>query len=303
MAFVPGLTVFSKKLPKLQLGWDAYSLGTFLNCPRRYQYQILEGWVPKMTALDLEFGIRTHAALEHADIARAGGADLMEQLRIATAFALSQPEFDFPTPQKNRFTLVRSVVWYLLNYANKMPKHLSALHIEMPFRFDSGLSYGDESFVLCGHLDGVVELLDGIYVLERKTTKSTLNEQYFGNFTPNHQVTIYYLAGLVVFQVPAKGVLLDAIQTVANFTAFDRRTIARTPGQLEEFTADLVHWLRFAVYYADQNHWPMNEASCRICPFNRVCSKDPSVRESFLQGDFLKRTWNPLIERTAGENR
>lgn len=291
--------MFSKQLPTLQTYWDSTSLKAFLNCPRKYQYQIIEGWVPQQTALDLDFGIRYHACLERADRLRAAGADLTAQLSAATRQAMSEPEFENPSPQKNRFTLVRSVVWYLLHHANNMPKHLSPNHVELPFRFATELSYSGESIFLCGHMDGVVENMEGIFSLERKTTGKTLNSQYFDSFTPDPQITIYTLASKVVLHVPAKGVLLDACQTVVNFSAFDRRPIHRTPGQLEEFMRDLAHWLRNAVQYAEQNHWPMNEASCRICAFNRVCSKDPAVRDSFLQADFKKKFWNPLQERTS----
>jgi hypothetical protein len=295
--------MFSSQLPALQIYWDSTSLAAFLNCPRKYQYQILEGWIPQQTALDLEFGIRYHSSLETADHLRISGADLHTQINQAAKQALSEPEFALPTGQKNRFNLVRSVVWYLLNYANRFPKHLGPDSVEVPFRFPTEITYGTERLIVCGHMDGVVEMPDGIYALERKTTGKTLNEQYFDSFTPNPQITIYTLASHIVIHAPAKGVLLDACQTVVNFSAFDRRTIQRTPGQLEEFMNDLGQWFKNAVQYAEANHWPMNEASCRICQFNRVCSKDPAVRDSFLRTDFIKRHWNPLIERTKDDAR
>lgn len=47
--------MFSAVVPRLQLAWDATSLGSLMACPRRYQYEILEGW-RSGDNIDLQFG-------------------------------------------------------------------------------------------------------------------------------------------------------------------------------------------------------------------------------------------------------
>ena len=68
--------------PNLQLTWDASSLAPLMECARKYQLGILEGWTPSEMKIDLEFGRiageglemllreiiagKTHAAAVHA---------------------------------------------------------------------------------------------------------------------------------------------------------------------------------------------------------------------------------------------
>src|SRR5574338_1669041 len=55
---------FSTQVPQLQLAWDSVSMTTFLECPRKYQYRILEGWISRVKKVELEFGILIHKGLE-----------------------------------------------------------------------------------------------------------------------------------------------------------------------------------------------------------------------------------------------
>ena len=64
-------SAFSSKLPKLQLAWDASSFGELMKCPRRYQYNIIEGYTG--SNVDTEFGGYFAAAVETFKKARLKG--------------------------------------------------------------------------------------------------------------------------------------------------------------------------------------------------------------------------------------
>lgn len=49
---------------KVQYAWDSTSLGWLKECPRKYQYHMLEGWSGRGESIHLEFGILYHGALE-----------------------------------------------------------------------------------------------------------------------------------------------------------------------------------------------------------------------------------------------
>jgi hypothetical protein len=145
-----------------------------------------------------------------------------------------------------------------------------------------------------------VEFSGGFYVMDRKTTGSTLGGYYFDGFNPDNQMSLYSLAGRCVYNTPVRGVILDAAQVAVGFTRFDRGFTYRTEAQLNEWLRDLGYWLDQAERYAADEYWPMNDKSCHNyggCPFRGVCSKDPAVRESFLESDFERRPWNPLEVR------
>lgn len=54
--------LFSAHNLRLQVAWDATSLGATMFCPRFYQYSILEGWASP--SIDLQFGILVHQGAE-----------------------------------------------------------------------------------------------------------------------------------------------------------------------------------------------------------------------------------------------
>lgn len=55
---------FSTANPLMQLIWDATSLGTFRECPKKYYLQVIRGYTTKRAALALDFGIALHEGLE-----------------------------------------------------------------------------------------------------------------------------------------------------------------------------------------------------------------------------------------------
>jgi hypothetical protein len=291
---------------QLQFAWDSTSLGYLKECPRKYFYTIVEGWRGKGQSVHLEFGGLYHKALEEYDKLRAREYPHDETLAAVVSHVLwaSYPwPFDHNT--KTRFNLIRSIIWYLDQFENDAAKTVRLLDgspaVELSFRFELERPASPEQpYLLCGHLDRLVEFSGGFYVMDRKTTGSTLGGYYFDGFNPDNQMSLYSLAGRCVYNTPVRGVIIDAAQIAVGFTRFDRGFTYRTEAQLNEWLRDLGYWLDQAERYAANEYWPMNDKSCHNyggCPFRGVCSKDPAVRESFLESDFERRPWNPLEVR------
>lgn len=166
---------------------------------------------------------------------------------------------------------------------------------------------GDEipiqPYVLCGHLDRVVDFNGALFVMDYKTTLSTPGSYYFDQYEPNNQMSLYTLASQVILDSPIKGVIIDAVQMLIEppFMRSVRGFTYRTEAQLEEWMSDLGWILSQAELYAEQNYWPMNDTACDKfggCRFRGICSKSPQVREQFLKSDFVKgEKWNPLRVR------
>lgn len=305
---------FSEKLPALQLAVDSTSLGAFKKCPRFYQYRIIQGFVPRGTAVDLEFGIHFHFATEGYDHRRAKGMDhetaLHETVRatlIATWDRAAGRPWITEDSNKNRLTLIRTLVWYLdtvaandtvrtLILANGKPAVELSFRLQLPIRSSTG-----EFFILCGHLDRVGTLGEGAeaeqYILDKKTTRHTLGPYYWDQFNPNNQFSLYNFAGKIGFSFETKGIICDAAQVAVGFSRFERRLIPRTPGQVDEWYRDLELTLESMNRAAYDSHWPMNDTACYRCDFQRICSKDPASREVWLKSDFGKRVWDPLKVR------
>jgi hypothetical protein len=305
----------------IQLAWDSTSIGYLKTCPRLYQYIMIEGWTSKEESVHLRFGQEYHEALEDYDLSRAAGIshndavhDVIRGLMTRTA------DFDPDHGKKTRESLIRTAIWYLDEFSDDKAETLILSDgkpaVELSFRFEldwgpaSGLELNIEGqtashpYILCGHLDRVVRFSDELFVIDRKTSSMPLTSYYWVQFEPSNQMTLYSLAGKVILDSPVRGVIIDAAQIKEGETIFGRSITYRTQDQLEEWLADLRFWLTLAEQYAIEDHWPMNDTACSMyggCRFRDICSKSPSVRERFLEGNFIKQSeeerWNPLRTR------
>ena len=220
---------------------------------------------------------------------------VVEKVRIA---------WDSDDSNKNRFNLVRSAVWYLEQFKDNPLETVTLSNgkpaVELSFRFEPGwYSLNGEPYVLCGHLDRVARMGTQEYILDRKTTKSTISQNFFEGFTPDNQMSLYTIAGRVCFGHNVSGVIIDGAQVAVNFSRFERGFADRTLDCQEEWMEEAQIWISQAEVYAKKQIWPANDKSCSNyggCAFRSICSKSPKVRETYL-GKFETRTWDPLVPR------
>lgn len=359
---------FSKINPKLQTAWDSTSLKVLMECPRRYQYEIMEGW--RGSKIDLEFGIFFANSMETYYKARLSGADMEAAMFAATERVVkdswdkkarkpwggtyenmwhctgvtkykneagnaakcpfahkgvyypgehpsvcscgspikSEKQYVPINKKKNRITLIRAVVWYCLDQPETggfqpfaFPDGTPA--VELPFRLALPMAFktGDVP-ILCGYFDRFALYAEEVYPVDNKTTASgQFGDAYFDGFSPSVQFDTYDLAASMLFpDLPIRGVVNDAVQMLVDSVKFNKREYYKTEGTRQEHLEFLEFWLRQAEKYAEDDFWPMNKAGCWHCPFNKICSKDPQVRQRYLENDeHIKKQerWNPLKER------
>lgn len=210
------------------------------------------------------------------------------------------PGPDDREPNRSRETLIRSIVWYLDHFEADPAKTIildsGKPAVELSFQMEApfGPASGGPNYIFSGHLDRVVEYAGEQFIVDHKTTVKTINSTYFRQFEPDNQMSLYTLAAQVVFNSPVKGVMIDAAQVAVGFTAFVRGVTYRTEGQLNEWLADAKYWIGEAEKFALAGYYPQNDRSCFLCQFKSICSKDPSVRDIFLNGDFIKAPHDPL---------
>lgn len=296
---------FCATVPGLQFAWDSTSLGLLQECARKYYYQMLLHKMPRGTNIHLQFGGAYHKALEIFAHLRADGHDYDSAVLGMVQFCLGFDDGPYPDKLKNRFTLTRSCVWYTEHFKDN-PYQTYILEngkpaVELSFRFGLDVMTPDGTeFLYCGHLDEIVADEDNNkFFLDRKTTKNSMDMKFFDQFSPSTQMSGYYAAGEVSFNVPLKGGIIDGAQLLVNGTRFSRGMLRRTPGQLMEWHDTVKWWMAQAQRYAEEQFWPMNEKACNNyggCAFRPICSKDPKVREVFLQ-DYETFHWNPLEVR------
>lgn len=312
---VEGNSSFSKLMPNLQIAWDSTSLGTFKECPRKYYYTMVLGRQPRAENVHLIFGAHYHKALELYDHIKSAGGDHADGLDAAVRYCYEATVERAPgggfrpwlsdDPNKNRFTLMRSVVWYLEQFADDPLQTIQLDNgkpaVELSFRYDSGIqSPSGENFWICGHIDRLVEMDGNIHVLDRKTTKQTITHKTFAGYSPDNQMSLYDFSANVVYSADVKSIILDVAQVAVTFTRFQRGHTHRTPKAREEWFQNTSQWLWLAGVCAEQEFWPMNDKSCGNyggCSFREVCSKGPETRETWLRQLTKPRIWDPLKVR------
>lgn len=205
---------------------------------------------------------------------------------------------------KDRYSLVRLVVWYCLAQGETsgpqpyaFPDGTPAVELSFRMPFPRHTPYA-EAYLLCGHIDSIMTFGEENFLADNKTTKKPLGVYYFSRFSPNVQFDTYDLAGATLMPyLRLSGVMVEAAQITPDGANFGFHLTRRTDAQREEYLRDLQYWLSQAEAFAAQDFWPMNRANCTFCDFRSVCSKPPASRARWLAQDFKKRHWNPLEER------
>jgi PD-(D/E)XK nuclease superfamily len=310
---------------KIQFAWDATCLEALKKCPRYYQYTMIDNWQSRGDAIHLRWGSELGQAIDAWTIAKAEGASHDDAMHESIRALLERIGPWEPDPQtdsesrKSKENLVRSAIWYMDHYeddaakvvtlANGKPAVELSFKFELPFdvsvRWDENVrDYVDskQPYLLCGHLDKVVEFSGDLYVMDHKTTGTTLTPHYFKQYNPHNQMSAYTVASQTIMRSPIKGVIIDGIQVAVGFSRFVRSITYRTHDQLEEWLDNTRRWLRQAEGYAEEGYWPMNDTACSMyggCRFRDVCAKSPNVREVYLKTKFTQENerWNPLKPR------
>lgn len=284
--------------------WSSTTLSLAKDCPRKYYYAVIEGWQPKGLNDNITFGYWYAKALEiyHSMMATeprpANAHD--EALSYIIRYILeTTKEWQSADNRKTRQTLIRSIVWYLEEFKDDPCKTVILKDgrpaVELTFQFKL-----NDEITLCGHLDRLVGYAGEYYIQDQKTTAATLGSYYFNRYSPDNQMSLYTIAGQVVYNTPIKGVMVDAAQIAVGFTRFERGFAFRTQEQNEEWLADVQFHIH-KTWDAAAAGYPMNDAACQKyggCQFLGICSKSPQVREEFLKTSFEKREIQVLGERS-----
>lgn len=301
-----------------QWAWDSTSIKRAETCLRKYQYEMLEGWTSPYRSVHLWFGSIYASALERYHELRASGHSYDEAVRAVVAQAMIDSwdhDLDeegkripgtgapatFEHASKSRETLIRTIVWYLAEFEDDAFKTYITAEgkpaVEHSFRLPV-----DNGIVFCGHIDRLcLDPEENIFVHDQKTTGTTISPRYFDGFNPDTQFSMYTFAGSMIYNLPVKGVIIDAAQIAVGFTRFARAPTYRTKDQLSEWYDETMLVIERVHAAQDRGFFPRNPSACGNfggCAFRPVCSRPASVRPNFLEGSFAKaERWDPIKPR------
>lgn len=214
-------------------------------------------------------------------------------------------------PNKNRNTLLRMVTWYMLEQPEDLkdglhpyvfPDGTAALELSYAIPLPWQSPYG-EPYILAGHFDQLGVFGEENWIVDQKSTKKTLNDQFFNGYSPSTQFDTYDLVGSVLFpDLNIQGVLIDAAQTLVSGAKFGRHPYRKSEALRQEQLDNIEYWIKQAEYlamtYGETRDWPQNKENCWKCPFRGICTLDPIERRGYLDSKFARRPrWDPLKTR------
>ncbi len=301
-----------------QFVWDSTSLKLAFECQRKYSFKLVEGWGRRSTGPHLRFGAIYATALEHFFKNRVSMS--YDEAMVAVVREAMISSWDYATDAegnaipgsgsawisghnlKTRENVIRSIVWYLEEFRSD-PMPVFTLTDGRPAVEYSFLFEVDNGIMFSGHIDRVVTYSGHPYVMDQKTTGSALSPSYFEAYDTDLQMSMYTLAGKIVYDIPVKGVVVDAAQIGVGFTRYGRHVTTRTEAFLDEWydnVLEKIEDVRQATVDKKLRARP-NYTACGNfggCEFRRVCSASPEFRQNFLEGDFEKgNPWDPLKRR------
>jgi hypothetical protein len=293
-------------------------LGLLKECSRKHHFSSLAGWRSPSESVHLTFGRLFHAGMERYFHAIADGASHPDATLAMVRWALEatwdpddgpwvpDPAFS-ASATKNRPSLIRSLIWCV---EDDLTRPLSTVilangkpAVELSFRFSafSILLEGVETeILLCGHFDRLLSYDGRIWIGDHKTTGSALTANYWRQFTPHNQFSLYSIAGGVVLGEKCEGVLVSGVQIGTHYTRSAIHPVPRPKEVLSEWLREAQWWVQQAALQWEAQTWPGNDKSCHQysgCEFQRVCAVSPTHRPAWLKADFAQNPWNPLETR------
>ena len=256
--------------------WDATLIRALKTCPKKLDLAYRQHWRPKSKSEHLVFGGAFADALEQYY----KGRPLEDVIRGAMETKLQ------PDSPKNVEALVRSIVWYIEEYATDKPFFVEGKPaVEQHFMWEAA-----PDVFFTGHMDRVIKMGDDPYVLDQKTTGKPLSPFFFRQYEHEDQMYMYSLIAKEILGCPIRGVVIDGVQVTENGdTNFGRKLVSFSRPELDEWLSDTLDWImRMGTSSA------RNLTHCARCDFRTVCDAPPSAQAGYLKAFYQQgKKWEP----------
>jgi hypothetical protein len=315
---MPAESYWCTTAPNVPRIYSASSLQLLSECPRKFQYQYVEGWTTAGENLDFIFGTKLHRCLEWywRRILQWGYSldeALLETTGVAMALGLELPQPTRPNQVgKTRMGLVNALIWYI-DYWSRQDDPLEICEfnsepaIEMYFRIILPTVNPDgKPYMVQGYVDQMRNWSYGVTAWDYKSTSKQPSEYYLNQFDLSLQCAIYTIGMQVLTNESITTFMADVIGVDTRVrglpyempVAFmERKPVTLTPEELDEHLMDIQVLIKNQERYAEQNYWPKNTKACRFCDFRDICKKSPQLREPFLKTEFNKERRTELSPR------
>lgn len=298
---------FNRYEPKIK---DSHSIKLLKECPRKFFYEIVLGFVTTEKYVVFAWGTSYHKFRETLERSYGLGPDApasfdnakaMDACLAAVNAGLGYwrkhgadqeigSKFGFMTAER----LVSSFkVAYKHWVLEKQRKQIEVIAVEQAFNV--ALRDGSRT---SGRFDQLVRWNGALWGRDFKTTSKD-SAWYARQLEPNDQFTRYTLSGSKLAGEQVQGILVELLYN-GNPTKNDKKgptiielTTSRTQAQLDEFEREQAVINRVLQVYRETDTWPMHEGTCPYCQFHSVCTRASEAdMMGQLEQHFVVRPWD-----------
>jgi len=262
--------------------FDASSLKSYEECPRKYYWRYVQDLVPKDPHPALNFGTAIHNAL----YLWYSGADIKEAINGFHEVFEQSVDDSLRTRERGQDLLLR--------YFGEHPSE--------PWDF---ISPPEQKFLLdiaghsfAGRFDGVIKWGSMYLILDHKTA-TRMGPTYFLQYRPDLQMTAYCYAARKLYDVDISGALINVLYFLKTKTEFIREITSREPFEYAEFINIITRSMNEikALPQDDHNLWHPRWTSCTrwgACKYRDLCLTDEPERLFDIAYD--REEWDPLAD-------
>ena len=296
--------------------FDNSSINTFMRCRRLHLFENEWNLTTNEESPALTYGSAIHEALYHWYNGDGEDVSLKAFIkRCRTPGADIDLELDAEKGSKQRYS-IQWGVWLLQKYFKENPI------AEDPFEtltdqdgkpyLEVGFAVGAGEGIFVGRIDRIARYKETgeLYVIDHKTTRSTINDRYWRQYNPNNQFTgymwgVYELLGEMPVGCVVNVVRVYQFATLKEGENFDEKVFARTwikptfeqvqdrAKEIRETIIDMKA-ARTRGIHAFYRNAPVACGMWAGCTFQPVCSsRTADVAQLIAAGSYKTKHWFP----------
>jgi len=294
---------------------DSTKLSTYIECPRKFFYNYVLGWVSDRANNHLVFGSAVHEAME---LLYKRGFDSDNVIDAFQSF-LKTYRFDFPEETDELFEpktparFMDLLLKYCQDYHNDLDLY------EVLFTEIAGSVSLDGYFKLYFKMDTILRdrATNMKFSLEHKTKQGPIDRQWRMDFPLGTQVGTYTHALYCLFPMhEVRGVMINGLgmkKTKAHLFELERLPIWKTLEQMQAWQITTAYYMtemerdfeRLSVEQSESDimlSFPVRHTSCTKffgCPYHDFCCAWPNPIHRCDSPPFGFKTffWNPMNEK------
>lgn len=295
--------------PPFPTAIDSTMLKTFRGCPRKYELEYLHHWKSRSPSIHLHAGAAFAAALEEVRTAFYVEGETPERALERGAGRLIEEYGTFPEPHDTAKTLPRMIGaldFYFerwpLEHDQIQPWEYAPGKRAIEFSFASPLPFDHpvtgEPLTYTGRSDFIGEMGGALYIVDDKTT-SQLGASWMNQWDLRSQFTGYTWAARNVSNIPVQGCIVRGVSILK--TKYDNAQVItyRPDWMVERWLRQVVEDLSRLRQAWEAGYFDYNlDEECNSyggCLFKRICTSPPENQQAWLEADYEKRIWDPLL--------